>query len=442
MGPLVEPVTSAERLPPQADVVIVGGGIIGTSAAFSLAQRGVNVALCEKGHIAGEQSSRNWGWCRRMGRDPRELPLSVVALRLWNEMHQLVGEDVGFRPAGILYTCDDDAAVGRRETWLKLAGDYALDTRMVAGAELERLLPGSTRKFRAALYTPSDGRAEPQKAAPAIARAAARRGATILTQCAVRGIETAAGRVSAVVTEKGRIACGSVVIAGGIWSRLLCQAQGLRLPQLAVRASVMRTAPVEGGPETAAWTPHFAFRKRLDGGYTVADGSANRYDIVPASFRYLADFFPVLKLEWKHLELRFGGRFFEEWGFSRRRSPGEISAFEKVRVMDPAPVAHQLEHARRALEQTFPVFKGVAIAQQWAGLIDALPDTVPVISPVDKLPGLFLATGFSGHGFGIGPGVGHLVADLVTGTKPVVDPSPFRYARLIDGTRPNPYTGV
>ncbi|MGH6881074.1 MAG: FAD-dependent oxidoreductase, partial [Hypericibacter sp.] len=83
MGPLVEPVTSAERLPPQTDVIIVGGGIIGASAAFSLATRGVNVVLCEKGHIAGEQSSRNWGWCRRTGRDPRELPLVVEALKLW-----------------------------------------------------------------------------------------------------------------------------------------------------------------------------------------------------------------------------------------------------------------------------------------------------------------------------------------------------------------------
>lgn len=442
MGPLVEPVTSAERLPPQTDVIIVGGGIIGASAAFSLATRGVNVVLCEKGHIAGEQSSRNWGWCRRTGRDPRELPLVVEALKLWPSMHQLVGEDVGFRSTGILYVCDSDADIGRREAWLKLAGDLSLDSRMVAGPELEALLPGATRKFRAALYTPGDGRAEPEKAAPAIARAAARKGATILTGCAVRGIETSGGRVSGVVTEKGRIGCGAVVLAGGIWSRLLSQSLGIRLPQLAVRASVMRTAPVEGGPEVAAWTPGFSLRKRLDGGYTVANGSANRYDIVPASFRYLADYFPVLKMEWRHLQLRFGARFFEEWRLSRRWDSDEVSPFEKVRVMDPPPVGRQLEDARRALEQAFPVFKGVPIAQQWAGLIDALPDTVPVISPVDRLPGFFLATGFSGHGFGIGPAAGHLVADLVTGTTPIVDPTPFRYSRLIDGTRANPYTGV
>jgi glycine/D-amino acid oxidase-like deaminating enzyme len=442
MGPLVEPVASAEKLPAQADVVIVGGGIIGASAAFFLALRGVDVVLCEKGHIAGEQSSRNWGWCRRMGRDPRELPLAVEALKLWNSMHQLVGEDVGFCPSGILYTCEDEATIERREAWLKLAGDYALDTHMVAGEKLDRLLPGASRKCRSALYTPSDGRAEPQKAAPAIARAAARRGATILTGCAVREIETSGGRVSGVVTEKGRIGCSTVVVAGGIWSRLLCQTLGIRLPQLAVRASVMRTAPLEGGPEVAAWTSHFAFRKRLDGGYTIANGSANRYDVVPASFRYLADFFPVLKMEWKHLQLRFGARFFEEWRLSRRRGGDEISAFEKVRVMDPSPVKRQLDDARRALEDAFPVFRSISIAQQWAGLIDALPDTVPVISPLEKPGGFFLATGFSGHGFGIGPGAGHLVADLVTGARPIVDPTPFRYSRLIDGTRPAPYTGV
>jgi glycine/D-amino acid oxidase-like deaminating enzyme len=101
-----------------------------------------------------------------------------------------------------------------------------------------------------------------------------------------------------------------------------------------------------------------------------------------------------------------------------------------------------LEAARRAFGRAFPALKDVPVAQRWAGLIDAMPDTVPVISRIDDLPGFFIATGFSGHGFGIGPGAGHLAADLVTGDTPIVDPTPFRYSRLIDGTRPKPFTGV
>src|SRR4249920_575059 len=106
MAPRVDPVVTDEALPARADVVIIGGGIIGTSAALFLAQRGVSVALCEKGRIAGEQSSRNWGWCRKMVRDPRELPLVIESLRLWEGMNQLVEAETGFRTCGIMYLGD------------------------------------------------------------------------------------------------------------------------------------------------------------------------------------------------------------------------------------------------------------------------------------------------------------------------------------------------
>src|SRR5215212_5196481 len=108
MGPVVDPVESDETVPQQVDVVVVGGGIVGASAALFLAGRGVPVARCEKGRVAGEQSSRNWGWVRKMGRDPRELPLIVESLRLWQGMDGLVGGETGFRRAGILYACETD----------------------------------------------------------------------------------------------------------------------------------------------------------------------------------------------------------------------------------------------------------------------------------------------------------------------------------------------
>ena len=103
MGPKVDPVALDPTPPAQADVVIIGGGIIGTCAALHLAQRGVSVALCEKGDIAGEQSSRNWGWVRKQGRDPRELPLAIEALRQWQGMNEVVEAETGFRTTGIMY---------------------------------------------------------------------------------------------------------------------------------------------------------------------------------------------------------------------------------------------------------------------------------------------------------------------------------------------------
>jgi len=234
MAPRVDPVPSDEKLPAQADVVIIGGGIIGTSTALFLAQRGVATVLCEKGHIAGEQSSRNWGWCRKMARDPREIPLIIESLRLWERMNGTVEAETGFRTCGIMYLGDSAEALGNMEAWLEHAREYQLDTRLIDGGEVSQLLPGSAKRWAGALYTPSDGKAEPQMAAPAIAEGARRRGATILTGCAVRGIETAAGRVAGVVTEKGRIACQSIVLAGGAWSRLFCGNLGIDLPQLKV----------------------------------------------------------------------------------------------------------------------------------------------------------------------------------------------------------------
>ena len=439
MAPRVDPVRSDEALPARANVVIVGGGIIGTSAALSLAEKGVSAVLCEKGRIAGEQSSRNWGWCRKMGRDPREIPLIIESLRLWQGMNERVGAETGFRQSGIMYLAETAAELAQLEAWLGHARQYQLDTRLLTRAEAAELMPGLTGDWKGALYTASDGRAEPQRAAPAIAGAARRRGASILTRCAVRGIETAAGRIAAAVTEKGRIACNSVLLAGGAWSRLFCGNLGIELPQLKVLASVMRTEPLAGGPEISASGGLFGFRKRLDGGYTVATLGVRTIDLVPDNIRLLSAYLPAARLHWKKLRFRLGRRFIEEWRLPRRWALDTASPFEAVRVLDPAPDPYVLDRARSAVGAAFPVFRNLRVAESWGGMINVMPDAVPVIAPVDSLPGLWVATGFSGHGFGIGPGAGKLAADLVTGDPTLVDPAPFRLARFTDGSKPRPH---
>jgi glycine/D-amino acid oxidase-like deaminating enzyme len=435
MSPPVDRVASDATLPARTGVVIIGGGIIGTSAALFLAEKGHAVVLCEKGQIGAEQSSRNWGWCRTMGRDADEIPLAIESLRLWRGMNQRTGRETGFRQPGIAYLCETEKEVADREAWLDEARPYQLDARLVRGAHLDSVIPGASGRFIAALHTPTDGRAEPSQAAPAIAEAARAAGATILTECAVRGVETKGGRVCGVVTEKGPIACDSVVLAGGAWSRLFCGNvpcgdRGIDLPQLGVRATAFRTAPLSGGPEVSASGSVFAFRKRLDGGYTIARRNANIADITPDSFRLLRQYLPTLKENYGEIRMRFGRPFFEAWRTKRRWSLDETTPFEAVRVLDPAPREAPLEEARRVLSRTFPVFAGMQVAGSWGGMIDVTPDAVPVIDRVEALPGFFLATGFSGHGFGIGPGAGRLIAELVTGDTPVVDPAPFRFSRF------------
>ncbi len=442
MGPRVDPVASDTKIPPHADVVVIGGGIIGVSAAWALARKGVSVVLCEKGEIAGEQSSRNWGWCRKTGRDPREIPLIMESLRLWQTMNEAVGAETGFRVTGIAYLCETEADEARRARWLEYARPYQLDTRMIGQDEVAALFPQATTPFRAALYTPSDGRAEPQKAAPAIAEAARTLGATILTGCAVRGLDQQGGKVSGVVTEKGTIACNAVLLAGGAWSRLFCGNHRVPLPQLKVRSSVLRTEPLENGPETAASGSGFAFRKRLDGGYTIANLNASVTEVVPDSFLLGHRFLSLWRSGQATVRVRISGRFLEEARTKRRWRMDEPSPFEAVRVLDPYPLERVNNQALTALRQAFPFFGKVRVAQQWAGMIDVTPDAVPVISPVSSMPGFFIATGFSGHGFGIGPAAGRLAADLVTGDQPIVDPAPFRLERFLDGSKPQPMQGV
>ncbi len=435
MGPQIDPFQSDERQPARTGVVVIGGGIIGISTALALAQAGVAVTLCEKGELVGEQSSRNWGWVRKTGRDKREIPLIIEALRMWADMNRTVGAETGFRPCGVLYAGETDADRANHEAWLEKAQPYQMSSRLVEGEDLAALMPGAARSYKSGIYTPDDGRAEPQKAGPAIARAAQRAGAVILTHCAVRGLDMAGGRVAGVVTEHGRIACDAVVLAGGAWSRLFCGSLGLRLPQLKVRSSVLRTAPVAGAPEVSAWTSQFAYRKRMDGGYTIANGHANVVPVVPDTLRFLREFAPAIRATHRRLRPRLDGRFMAEARTPKTWAMDATSPFEDVRMLDPAPAPSINQSALAALKAVFPAFRDMKVVQEWAGLIDVTPDAIPVISPVDTMPGLIVATGFSGHGFGIGPAAGRLAADLATGAPPIVDPHAFRFSRFSDGSR-------
>ncbi|KGE02177.1 FAD-binding oxidoreductase [Rhizobium sp. YS-1r] len=434
-GPYVVPVQGDAELPKEVDVVVIGGGIIGTSTSLELAERGMRVALCEKGGIGHEQSSRNWGWVRISRRDPREVPLMAEALRIWADLDRRTGRDTGYKRAGIVFTCADDRAYAEHERWNENLEGYQLESRMLSAKDFREKYPGSDMKLAGALYTAADGRAEPQKAAPAIAEAARDKGAHILTECAVRGLQLSGGRVSGVVTERGEIACKSVVLAGGAWSSLFLGNNGLDLPQLKVMNSVMRTKPLEGGPEEAIWSSGFAIRKRQDGGYTIANGFQNIVDIVPASFRYATKFLPALMHEWRSLSFRFGGRFYDEYRIPRRWELDEPSPFEYHRVLDPIPSKAMADSALVKLKKAFPVFERAEITQRWAGLIDVTPDAVPVIDALDAIPGFHVATGFSGHGFGIGPAAGRLMADIVTDREPVVDRKAFRFGRFSDGSK-------
>jgi glycine/D-amino acid oxidase-like deaminating enzyme len=203
----------------------------------------------------------------------------------------------------------------------------------------------------------------------------------------------------------------------------------------------MRVSPVVEGPEVALWSDGFAIRKRADGGFTIASGHENTVDIVPDSFRLALKFLPAVAQEWRSLRFRLSGRWMTEAREDRRWLPTDVTPFEHCRVLDPEPSQKVIRGAWANARRSYPALEQAEIIQSWAGMIDVTPDAIPVMSSVDDLPGLFIATGFSGHGFGIGPGAGLLMADLVMHRTPCVDPAAFRLSRFTDGSKVRPDPG-
>ncbi len=440
------PIQFHDPLPDQVDVVIIGAGVIGISTAWFLNKSGVSVFVCEKGRVAGEQSSRNWGWVRQQGRDAAELPIAIDSINIWAQLARETGEDLGFTREGVLYLADTDKQLATYEQWLEVAKQHQLDTRILNSAEVDELITDNPGHWRGALYTASDGRAEPFKAVPAIARALQRAGGAIRENCAVRTIDTEAGRVIGVVTEQGRIRAQSVVCAAGAWSSLFAGNLGIKLPQLTVRATVVRTAPAPDVFSGNAAADDIAFRRRMDGGYTVAASGLNEHFIGADSFRYFFPFLPSLFASTDYLRLRAGENLGE--GLlkrllqTRKWSEDDISPFEQKRVLNPPPSQIAINQMHDRLGRRLPSLTGIAFTEAWAGMIDVLPDVVPVMDKVDAYPGLFLATGFSGHGFGIGPGAGRVMADMVQGHPAAHDLTRFRLSRFTDGSKIVPGPGL
>ncbi|MCC3701612.1 FAD-binding oxidoreductase [Rouxiella badensis] len=430
MVPEISPVQTSPKFPSATGVVIIGGGIVGLTAALTLAERNIPVVVLEKGRIAGEQSSRNLGWVRKTSRHAEDIPLAQAADRLWADMSARVGSDVGYRQAGIMFLARTQAQRAMHEGWLKSVAHLSLDSRLLSAREIANLVPGGRGHWAGGLYTPSDGRAEPTLAASAIARAALAKGAVIVENCAVRGLATSAGRVSGVVTERGEIRCEQALLAGGLWSRRLLGNHGISLPTLPLICTVLRTKPMQGPTDIAIGGPDFSFRQHKDGGFIITQRGALdaclTLDHLLLGHRYL----PQLKTQRDFLRISLGKVFVKDLALPRRWPLSRPSPFEQVRTLDPPANPALNREAMNNLMAAWPAFEKAEIEQAWAGTIDVTPDSNPVIGPVSALPGLTVATGFSGHGFGTSPAAGQLAADLLCAIPPIINPAPYRFERF------------
>ncbi|MEJ2020810.1 MAG: FAD-binding oxidoreductase [Maritimibacter sp.] len=423
-------IDSSPSLPSEADVVVIGGGVVGVFSAYYLAQRGIKVALVEKGRVAAEQSSRNWGWCRQQNRDARELPMATKSLALWEALASEIGADVGFRRCGLLYLSQDESEIAGWAKWRDFAKTVGVTSHVLSAKEAGERGSATGKSWKGGVFSPTDGIADPSVAVPQVANAMMKLGGTVHQNCAARGLELSGGRVSGVVTEAGTIRTKTVVMAGGAWASSFCHQLGIRFPQASVRSSILAVSPPKEGLPDVLHTSDVTLTRRLNGGYTLAISGRARVDTSPQQIRFSREFVPMFARRWRSLApggtqgWRLGHESLKKWDLD------EVTPMERARILDPKPDSGQIRLTYERAGALLPDLARCEIENTWASYIDSTPDGVPAIGEVEGVPGFILAAGFSGHGFGIGPGAGHLSADLISGDDPIVDPLPYAPERL------------
>lgn len=369
----------------QADVVIVGGGIMGSSAAFFLRQRGLSVILLER-HLTGQMASgTNFGGVRRQGRALPQLAMSNRSLRIWRESRALLGTDIEFIASGhtrVAYHAHDAEYF---DAYAKAARDFDLDLEVLHGEAMRRRYPFLGREVLAASVSPLDGHANPRLAAPAFARAAVRLGASVYENTEIRHVEkTPTG--FRVESQDGRIFMGGrLVICAGAWANALSKQFGEAAP-LSTRGPTMSvTEPVP-----------YVFRQSI-GVYTAVKEEGVYFRQIPRG------------------NLILGGG-----------PPGPADADTSRASVLPENTLNQLRQFRRLV----PAMAPLHLIRVWSGVESYLPDGEPVIGASSKVDGLFYAFGFCGSGFQIGPGVGDTLAELLATGRTDIDLSSFTIGRF------------
>jgi glycine/D-amino acid oxidase-like deaminating enzyme len=422
-------VETQSTLPADADAVVIGAGIVGICAGFFLAERGLKVAVIEKGRVGAEQSSRNWGWCRQQNRDARELPMATKSLALWEHLTRATNQDLGFRRCGLLYLSNDTTEIETWARWCRFARDLGVTSNPLDATAATERGAFTGKAWKGGVFSPDDGIANPERAAPLIAQALAARGGVVMQNCAARGLELEGGRVAGVITEHGTIRTRVAVLAAGAWASSFCRQYGIRFPQASIRSSILSIAPGAELPD-AVHTSEVSITRRGSGGHTLAISGHARVDPTPQQLRFATSFMPMFFKRRKALApggiegWLSGHETLSRWALDRP------TPMEKRRILDPKVDSRQIDLTLARASKLFPGIERFPVTARWAGYVDSTPDGVPAIGETDEVPGLILAAGFSGHGFGIGPGAGKLIADLVTGEAPIVDPKPYHPSRF------------
>ncbi|MFE5140139.1 NAD(P)/FAD-dependent oxidoreductase [Streptomyces fagopyri] len=372
-----------------AEVVVIGGGVIGTSIAYHLARAGVgDVVLVERGELASGSTARAAGGVRAQFSDELNIRLGARSLEAFARFAEEPGQDIRLHRVGYLFLLSTPEEVAAFEDGVRLQNTLGVPSRLIGPAEARRLSPLiTTDGLLAAAFSPDDGHCTPESVVQGYAAGARRHGATLLRHCEVTGIETRGDTITAVVTTGGRITTGAVVCAAGAWSRAVGAMAGVDLPVQPLRRQIAVTEPVPGLPPGLPMTIDFTTSL-----YFHAEG--------PGLLVGMSD-------------------------------PDETPGF--------ATGTHDrwIPRLAEAMRRRAPALLDLRRTGGWAGLYEVTPDHNALIGEARSCARFLYATGFSGHGFLQGPAVGEVVRDLYLGRVPFLDISPLSVERFAaDAPRP------
>lgn len=428
------PVASDSIVPDEADTVVIGGGIVGCMTALNLAERGMSVAICEKGDIGGEASCRAAGLIEYQHLAPVKIELIARSIELWRRFSRL-DENIGFTDRGVVTLFDNEADADAMTPWLDtIEGFSGVDARILSKQDIQHLEPDIGDGWYGGLLQANALAVEPKLATSAIARAAASMGATILQNCAVRHIELETGRISGVISEKGTIKTSNVVIAGGVWSPALVKPLGLNLPQLMIFAEMISVEPIANGPKTPLATPAGLVRREPDGGYMFGCNSGIA-PVTPTLLKYFPKLISMSAGIEQGITTAFSYRtFMHELKANKTSPPGKPTPYEMNRIFQPEFTGKFADRTFDEMRNRMPVFENSKIRERYSGALMTSLDNLGVISAVNSIPGLYLGTALL-YGLTMSTAAGEALADLITGEETRVDISPYRYERFIDGSK-------
>ena len=361
------------------DALVTGGGIIGLATAYYLSKRGVKVAVLERRPFGFEASGRSAGGVRQQGRDTRELPLAIASVGLWDMLEKELGAPIHYRKCGNVIVALTEAEIPKLAAAAECEQDLGLRVDILSRRELVAKIPALSDRCVGGKYCPTDGIAEPSSVVQALAGAASQRGALLCPGAEALDFRVEGNCVTSVLTDETEFLPSVVVNAAGPWAPLIAMRVGIVLPIWPVRAQLAETG--------------------------LVGTLFNEFVTFPGEEIYCR---PTVD-----------GRF----------HIGPYAWVTPTDVENPSTLIPAASYVEK-IWSLVPALKDVPIDRSWSGLLDATPDALPIIGPVPRLKNYFVAAGFSGHGFCLGPIVGQLLSELIVDGKASMSLDAFSLSRF------------